>query len=363
MRNTPQLSKERRLGAIAPLAAVLLIPLLGLVAFAIDYGYLLMVRADLQRSADAAALACVVDLLPDENDNQDLDAVRSRAREYAALNMDDVAFSVPDGDIEMGRYDTTTVYSSVDLLDAGTYDTVRVTLRRDSQANSPVSLFLAPLIGVDTADVSVSATAVMQKGYMLEPGADILPFAVPQAAWDAQDIGDEWSIYGDSKLEDEFGNTIPGNWGTVDIGATNNSTADLRDQINQGLRQSDLDALYADGRISTDEFIDGSEPAWMQADTGLSSGIKSAVIAAHGTTRLVPIYDSFGGSFNGNNLEFHIVKWDVVTLVTSNWQGSKNTYVTVMKSYSYDGHLRPNPDLSSTDDSIEGAFTVPALVE
>ena len=50
-------NKARRPGAVIPLFAILLIPLLGMLAFAIDIGYIALVRTDLQTAADAAALA------------------------------------------------------------------------------------------------------------------------------------------------------------------------------------------------------------------------------------------------------------------------------------------------------------------
>jgi hypothetical protein len=78
--------------------------------------------------------------------------------------------------------------------------------------------------------------------------------------------------------------------------------------------------------------------------------------------RLVPIYDTNNGA-GGNNLEYHVVKWGVVKVIDSNWKGSKSTHVTIAKAYSYQGELRPNPDLSSTVPWIEGAFTAPVLVE
>src|SRR5438132_4631948 len=47
----------RRQGAMVPLFALLLIPLLAMLAFSIDAGYMVLVRTDLQNTADAAALA------------------------------------------------------------------------------------------------------------------------------------------------------------------------------------------------------------------------------------------------------------------------------------------------------------------
>ena len=267
-----------------------------MLALAIDCGNLLRHRGNLQRAADAAALAAVRDLVPDSEGNQDLGLVRDMIRQYAADNISDVDnFTVLDGDIELGRYDPDTIYSDLTILDSGMLDTVRVTLRRDSSANSRVTLFFAGIFGLIDSDVSATATAILQKGRFLEPGVGVLPFTIPEDEWNAADEGDIWSIYGDGKLQDGNGNNVPGNWGTCDIGNSNNSTADLRDQILNGLRQSDLDALHGDGRIPQNTHIDGSESFYANGDPGLSSGMKHAVQAIHGQKRMVPIIDSISG--------------------------------------------------------------------
>ncbi len=177
-RRNPMRRQERG-GVILILAALLLLPLIGMVAFAVDYGYLLKVRCDLQRSADCTALAAVQELTPDPLGYQDLSAVRATVRDYVARNID-TSFNVLDSDIDIGRYDPDTIYTSVSLINSGIYDTVRVTLRRDSQANSPVSLFFSRVIGNTSADVVAMGTAVLQKGRFLPPGANVLPFGVPR---------------------------------------------------------------------------------------------------------------------------------------------------------------------------------------
>ena len=334
---------------------------MAMLAFAVDYGYVLKVRTDLQRTADTAALAAVQNLVPETDGTQDLAAVRTVLRTYATSNTNNT-FQVLDADIEIGRYDPATIYSNLALLNSGTFDTVRVTMRYDGTANSPVPLFFSQALGINNASVTATAAATVQEGAFLTPGTEVLPFAIHIGEWDMFDPNVEWSIYGDGKVVDEYGNTMPGNWGTVDIGPTNNSTADLRDQILNGLRQSDLDALYSDGRIPDDTEIDASMLMWVEADPGLSSGIKSAVQAIHGQTRMVPLYDVLqtGG---GNNLEYQIIQWGVVEVVDSNWQGANNTWVRVKKAYIYDGSLKPHPDLSIIAGSIEGTFTQPVLVE
>src|SRR5437899_9433146 len=54
--NTYQRTTHRR-GAIVPLFAVLLIPILAMLCFSIDAGWMVLTRTDLQSTADAAALA------------------------------------------------------------------------------------------------------------------------------------------------------------------------------------------------------------------------------------------------------------------------------------------------------------------
>ena len=361
-KRTAQNQKSRR-AVIAVFAALLMVPLFGMVAFSVDFGYLQKTHASLQRAADAASLAAVRDLIPNPDGTQDLAAVRATVRQFVRDNITEVNnFVVLDSDIEIGRYDPNTVYTNFTILNDGIFDTVRVTLRRDSQANAPVPLFFARVIGVDNHDVTATATAALQKASVILPAGDVLPFSVRENIWDMQDPGSQWNVYGDGRITDDLGNLIPGNWGTVDIGDSNNSTADISGQIIQGLRQHDLDALYAEGRISSNTELDSTN-AWLsQAETGMSTGIKDAVRQVHGQTRIIPIYDSVMGG--GNNADFNVVKWGVVEVVGSNWAGAQNSSVTLRKVFTYNGStLRAQPDLSNTDNLIDGAFTTPVLVE
>src|SRR3954452_2896014 len=59
----PNARKPRRSGAIAPLAAILTVFLLGMVAFAVDISWIALTSSQLQNDADAAALAGVQQLM------------------------------------------------------------------------------------------------------------------------------------------------------------------------------------------------------------------------------------------------------------------------------------------------------------
>ena len=345
-----------RSGAVAPLIAILMIPLMSMVAFMVDFGYLAVVKSDLQRSADAAVLAGVMDLIPDSDGIQNRDKARKTAIEFANFNMGfepqtnpingDLIyeFLVLPNDIVTGKYDPATINGtgaiSIDPSISAVHDTMQVTLRRDNTANSPVTLFFAQFLGVQNQNITATATAVMRKPSSLLAQGDILPFALPLEFWNSLSRGEELSIYNDNKITDgygnqvtvldNFGNSVPGNWGTVDIGPENNSTKALGEQILYGLKQSDVDALYSSGRIPTN--IEIPLPFYAQADPGLSAGIKDDVRAIHGQTRLIPIYDSLNstpisGNGGGNNAEFHVVKWGAVKVVDSHWQGNKNSQI------------------------------------
>jgi uncharacterized membrane protein len=162
-----QESRKRR-GTIAILAAVMMTMLLGMAAFSVDYGYILTARTDLQGAADAAVLAAVRELVPDADGSQYFVTylTRERVREYANHNINSPErFQVPDSDIEIGRFDPSTIYSGAaqTLLQDGILDTVRVTLRQDGVTNDRLPLFFARALGYREAELRVSATAVLQK--------------------------------------------------------------------------------------------------------------------------------------------------------------------------------------------------------
>lgn len=362
LRKTVKADRERQ-GVILVLSALMMVAMVGLIAFTVDYGYLLKVRTDLQRSADAAALAAVQDLIRKPDGTQDLNKARATVITYARNNVDDSSFQVASADILIGRYDPATIYSGSTLLNTGTFDTVRVTLRRDGATNPKAPLFFARVLGLKNATITATATAVLQKVEFLDPGTEILPFATPLDLWNSLAAGQTWTAYGNGKLKDQTGKTVPGDWGTIDIGSTGNSTSDLNSQILDGLHQTDLDALYSDGRIPQKTYIDSSVPASMQGDTGLSSGLKQSVVEVQGQKKLIPIYDQLAGHFAGNNVEIHVVGWGVVTVIDSKWQGETNTYVILQKSHLYDGKLSPKGSLSATTGYVDGAYTSPVLVK
>jgi len=371
MKRKPARGSRNRRGTIAILAAVMMTALLGMAAFSVDYGYILTARTDLQTAADAAVLAAARELVADENGCQyhSILATREKVREYANANINGAEwFQIPDVDIEVGRFDPSTIYSGgpLTLLQDGVFDTVRVTLRRDGVSNDCIPLFFARALGSNMTNIQATATAVLPPAGAMTPGDGVLPFSVHIDEWNAMSIGTERSIYGDGHIEDNNGNHLGGNWGTVDIGEDNNSANDMRDQIREGLRQSDLDALADDtGPDGLPRIPDNTElkaPVWLNGDTGLSAGMQCAVEDILFTPRIIPLYDSVSNP--GNNSEFHVVAWGIVEVIDVDLHGQlANKHLTIRRGQTYMGTLKANADLSDTSNTIQGAVAAAMLVE
>jgi Flp pilus assembly protein TadG len=377
---------------VAPFVALLLVPLLSMVAFMVDYGYLTVVQSDLQRTADASCLAGVMDLIPNDTGAQNFALARNTAKRYANFNMgfepklnpDDGSFSygftVLDEDIVTGKYDPATINGTGPItLNSSSgviHNTMRVTVRRDGSANSPVTLFFARVMGIQNQNLHATATASLRRPGRVRAGTFVLPFALPKAYWDTINPGDQLTIYSDNTFGDGTGKTVnvidpetaqevPGNWGTINLGPSSNSTSDMVYQVYNGLTQGDVNALYSEGRI--DNNVEVPLPLYTKSNTGLSAGMKTSVADIFGKTRLIPIYDHITSdrlNISGTNAEFNTVHWGVVRVYESKFRGNKNTFVDATKSYTYDGALLPNQDLSDTsytgfDDTI---FASPVLV-
>ena len=86
--------RQKRRGAIALLAAILLVSLLGAVALAIDLGIVVMARSELQAAADAAAIAGATLIAP-EADGSLQSASRHAAEDYAEAHSVELCTTPP----------------------------------------------------------------------------------------------------------------------------------------------------------------------------------------------------------------------------------------------------------------------------
>lgn len=167
-----EVDPTRRRGIAAVFSVVMMLVLLGFGALTVDVGLLQLVRAELQRTADSAALAAA----------QDLDALKpfesmQIARESAlqftklnpVLNRQPVQFQ-PDRDIEFGLVEADRSVPSLTFTSGGfPLNAVRVTVHYE------VHFVLAKIFGVNSKVVSASALSAVPPPLR----ADVIPSALP----------------------------------------------------------------------------------------------------------------------------------------------------------------------------------------
>ena len=149
-------SQPRR-GTILVLSAMLMVVLLLMVACAIDLGYVVVVRTELQAAADAGSLAgCSV--LKDGPA-----AAKAEAKKFADLNLaksnTGVTVIVAD-DVQLGYWDPAArTFQVLTGVNEDQANAVRVTCRMTDDRGTAANLFFGRVVGKDSADVEATAVA------------------------------------------------------------------------------------------------------------------------------------------------------------------------------------------------------------
>ncbi|MBW3540555.1 MAG: Tad domain-containing protein [Planctomycetes bacterium] len=191
----------RRRGSVLVLAVAMLVVILAFAAFSIDVGYITLSKAQLQTATDASALSAARELSRGLGPRPELTpggvaaVVRDAAVSVAGSNrMADTPAVHADGprDVRLGQilWDSST-NSTITVWGVSPYNAVEVTLRRieagESSGDRPLSLFLAPVIGHETAEIQTRAVCGLLPGVGFRPTAtqnsDILPITYDLVSW------------------------------------------------------------------------------------------------------------------------------------------------------------------------------------
>ena len=173
-------------GASAVVIALTLGFLAAMAAFAVDVGYVMATKNELQNSADAAALAATGQLghlyepmTPAQQAAYMCDdpapivgAAQSVSLQNTAAGMN---ITVLPTDVRIGQWD-----SSAHVLNETNSqpDAVRVTARRDGSANGPITTFFAKVFGKKSVPVSATATAALTGLSKIDEGGLPLPVGI-----------------------------------------------------------------------------------------------------------------------------------------------------------------------------------------
>lgn len=170
-------ANRQRRGIVVVLTCILLVVLLGFVAFGVDVGTIGLERAKLQNAVDAAALAAsqaMQEAIADGGDsinvNGDVAAQVAALNALAAAKAKEMAIKVAElngvylaeSDIELGKKTADGAIS----YGSAPYNLVKVTARRtnpDTDApDGMLKLSFAPVLGMDSLSLTASAAAYVQ---------------------------------------------------------------------------------------------------------------------------------------------------------------------------------------------------------
>jgi hypothetical protein len=332
--------KNDRKGAIAVMAALFLVIMLAMVAFVVDLGYVMVAQSELQRAADSAAQAAVLEYRRNEDPTAAITAAREIASDYVLDNPVTQTGATVDknwenedleGDVVVGNFDFDS--RSMTFDDENTYNAVRVRIRRNEDRNGRIPLFFARVMGHTGIPIEAAATAVIIKdvGGLKIPGSGelvpFLPITIKLSYWEEQlaNFQDERSWNPETEVVGNGSDGIPevklyptnttsGNFGTLNVGVSENSTNHLSSVIRNGLTQADLD--FHGGDLS----FDSKGELALTGDTGISNGLKDDLTAILGKPVVIPLYSKVTGP--GNNADYTIVKFVGVRIVRVKLEGN-----------------------------------------
>ncbi len=357
MRSWIRHAVRRPRGAAAVVVGALLPVFIGFAAFSTDLAIVATARSQMSTAADAAALAGAMQLATENR----VRGATTLTAEITAANNQAVALATDNhvlgsapvvnantsnqsgGQIMVGYLDPTDPYSTLDSSSASTskFNSVQVKIVRDSTHGGSIPTVFAQLLGFRGTAVTVTSTATAQaysiSGFQAvgSLNANLLPIVLDKTTWLAMLAGsgqatDQYTYNAstntvtsgaDGIYESQLypvGSGSPGNWGTIKVGVSNNSTSTLSAQIQYGITPAEL-ATFPNSTIQLDTTQ--SPPSiTFSGNPGISAGIKSALQSIIGKPVVVPIYDQSGG--NGNNAWYRVIAFQPARILSVNFQGN-----------------------------------------
>jgi hypothetical protein len=155
----PSRLTRRRRGAIAVLAALLCVILLGMVAFAVDLGYLANSKTQLQATADSAALAAAA--VASQSQNAAFPVAQYIASHNTIAGRAGQIADASTADVQFGTWDSSAKTFTYPIPGGSIGNAVRVTVRTDATNGGQTSLFFGRLFGLTGVDQSATAIATM----------------------------------------------------------------------------------------------------------------------------------------------------------------------------------------------------------
>ena len=346
-------------GVALVLVAVMILVLLGFVALAIDVGYLMVTRNELQNIADGAALAACGELgaiyqsMPPADQpsyicgGDELAAITDKAIDVGQNNRAGgvEGILIQEVDVIIGTWDPDRNPKFLAGYDQP--DAVRVIARRDENANNPITTFFAGLLGIDSLDVSKDAIAALTGQSTTEPGELELPIGISSYFFQDGNFCNDFIVFNPTNDPDSCAG-----WNSYDISPPNDNL--LRQILNSDVLSPGTEAgvtefNFIGGNLSNPTFDallllfmrkgydtqgDGITPAQTYTDADGNVWPVTGPLR-DGETGTVPLYEDGERAYypdsNQNPTPRNLHRWET-TVAVYGWDScaNPNTSITIV---------------------------------
>ncbi|MCH7871882.1 MAG: hypothetical protein IID33_09295 [Planctomycetes bacterium] len=379
----------RRRGTVIVLVAVSLTVTLGFAALTIDLGTLYSARGQLQRAADASALAGASSFFSDAGLMQNTESlfpmIHDRSQDYSLRNTTlGLGTILASGDITIATRLLDTWNAPLDTSGLQRYNAVKVTVLKSGESpNGAVGFTFGRILGFTSGNVAATATAVLDdrfSEYDVQPGI-MTPFTV------AREIYEDMVVNGDDNYSHEGGvnrnpDGVPevvlfpwkengngqgpgggsgaegaGNFGALNIGISNQGTAEFEQQILTGVTP---DQLVSEVGTSDLTFYDsnGAGASYeINGNTGLSVGMEDSIEHRIGDVIGHFIHETV--TLQGQSATFEVVGIRFGRIMGVDLHGSPNNKQLVIQPMAYTGQgIHVSPEAPSTNGLVGIALLV-----
>jgi Flp pilus assembly protein TadG len=394
-----QQRQAQRRGVIAPFAGFLLVVLVGMVAFAVDTGWIVLARTELQAAADAAALAGADPLMdayvqyqlaglnPGNAQNgyqstiltNAMTSARAKAKLFATYNGAGGVSSLTlnDSDIEFGYTDGSNNYTPYSSNAPVFPNTIKVTMRRDSSANGSLGLFFGPVIGTGSTSLQATASATIMGGTIdnfNNTGLNVgmLPMTYDVNSWNNFIQTGQWpdgttsfDANGVPQIQVYPSVKAPGNFGQLSLDDSHVGESTEAGWVDNGIAPSDLAALQSANLLPLSKHPANTFD-WI-GDTGFKASLVSDINSYPGKTFMLPLftpYDSDPANYQAGNGQGSHYYYDIVQFVgVKIMPGGDNRQVIVEPAAVVDpsAAFTGAPVPAGTTTSLMTTFTYPRL--
>lgn len=379
-----------RRGKVLVLIALLTPAIMGFMALSVDLGIIAAVDAELQTVTDASALAGAMQLASEArvrgagststrtSSALTLDAAIANAQTVATyvgqknpvLNQTPIFFNntanSSSGDIVIGYVDPKTrTWNPPPLADNSKMNAVLVNASRSTSHGGVVPGFFSRAFNYGGTTAQKYSIAMAQNYPVLavqtykSQNVHLLPIVLDVTTYKQMMAGtttDEYTYDPDTNTISTGPDNVyesklypvasgsPGNWGTINVGVTNNSTEILEQQIMYGISPSQL-ATFPNGQIALQPpTVPGDPPSiTFSGNPGISAALKSALDSIIGDPVIVPIYDQSGS--NGNNAWYRVIAFQPARILSVDFQGAAK-YVIIQPCLIRSPSIVPMTDTS-----------------